>query len=642
MALGVEASGPSQVPNSHLRAIICGGMTQLERDIKVDDDDGDLLPLPRTELDSHANMVLLGKHSFIFDSIPGNKCEVVPFDPSIGSMKSVPIVDGAVAYDSPITNKTYVLLFRNALYIPTLETNLVPPFIMREAGLIVNDIPRIHDPNPSDDSHSIMTDGRDLDLRIPMSLWGIFSFFHTRVPTRDELFHEEKVFLTPDSLDWNPYSDHYARNEDSMTDFEGNLHERRYWKKHKGTETFTDTVSISAYDALADSTFDMMNCTLQEHRIPPDKMTQSMAQIATCDFSDSLLMKAEEGKMQTSIGATSSKLAVRVSELFDSGRSFDEPFTYHLVGDDLDVEEMNFEVDSLVGGPPKKLDAKFLSKIWCIKHDEAEKVLEQSTILMRQGAPNTLSNRFPTNDRAIRYKRIRSVFFTDTFFATSKAGKTTRGNTITQIFVSDKGFVAVYPMKSKGEFKDALKMFCKEVGVPMTLVCDPSGEQTSKEVKHFCHQVGMTLRVLEESTQWANRAERYVGLFKEAVCNDLRRTNSPLCLWDYCLERRARIHNVTPKKLFQLQGQNPTAATFGDITDISNICMFDWYEFCYFREVSDTKFPFQKEQLGRCLGPMKNEGNEMAQAILKMSGSIVPRRTVRRLTVSELHSRSEQ
>ena len=32
----------------------------------------------------------------------------------------------------------------------------------------------------------------------------------------------------------------------------------------------------------------------------------------------------------------------------------------------------------------------------------------------------------------------------------------------------------------------------------------------------------------------------------------------------------------------------------------------------------------------------------MAQAILKMNGSIVPRRTVRRLTVSELHSRSEQ
>lgn len=192
----MEEFGPSREPNDHLRAIICGGMTQLELDYEADDDDGDLLPLPRTELDSHANMVLLGKHSFIFDSAPGNTCEVVPFDPSIGSKTSVPIVDGAVAYDSPVTNKTYVLLFRNALYIPTLETNLIPPFIMREAGLIVNDIPRIHDPNPSDKSHSIMTDGRDSDLRISMSLWGIFSFFHTRIPTRDELFHEKNVFMT--------------------------------------------------------------------------------------------------------------------------------------------------------------------------------------------------------------------------------------------------------------------------------------------------------------------------------------------------------------------------------------------------------------------------------------------------------------
>ena len=60
-------------------------------------------------------------------------------------------------------------------------------------------------------------------------------------------------------------------------------------------------------------------------------------------------------------------------------------------------------------------------------------------------------------------------------------------------------------------------MFCKEIGVPIDLVVDPSGEQTSKAVKKFCHQVGTTLRVLEESTQWANRAELYIGLFKNAI-----------------------------------------------------------------------------------------------------------------------------
>ena len=79
--------------------------------------------------------------------------------------------------------------------------------------------------------------------------------------------------------------------------------------------------------------------------------------------------------------------------------------------------------------------------------------------------------------------------------------------------MSDRGFIAIYPMKSKGEFLDALHQFCKEVGVPTTLVVDPSGEQRKKEVKKFCHQVGTTLRILEESTQWANRAELYVGLF---------------------------------------------------------------------------------------------------------------------------------
>ena len=39
-------------------------------------------------------------------------------------------------------------------------------------------------------------------------------------------------------------------------------------------------------------------------------------------------------------------------------------------------------------------------------------------------------------------------------------------------FVSDKGFVAVYPMKLQAEFQTALYWFCKEAGVPVDLVVD--------------------------------------------------------------------------------------------------------------------------------------------------------------------------
>ena len=66
----------------------------------------------------------------------------------------------------------------------------------------------------------------------------------------------------------------------------------------------------------------------------------------------------------------------------------------------------------------------------------------------------------------------------------------------------------------------------------------------SSEVKKFCNDIGTTLRALEEGTPWSNKAELYIGLIKEAVRKDMRESNSQLCLWDYCVERRARIKEI--------------------------------------------------------------------------------------------------
>ena len=101
------------------------------------------------------------------------------------------------------------------------------------------------------------------------------------------------------------------------------------------------------------------------------------------------------------------------------------------------------------------------------------------------------------NDRMLRYRRIKSNFFTDTMFVT-KAAKSTRGYTMLQLFVLDKRYIALYPMERKNDFQDCLHLFYKEVGVPEILVVDPSGEQTSKSIRQFCIQVGTTLRLLEE------------------------------------------------------------------------------------------------------------------------------------------------
>ena len=164
-----------------------------------------------------------------------------------------------------------------------------------------------------------------------------------------------------------------------------------------------------------------------------------------------------------------------------------------------------------------------------------------------------------------------------------------------------------------------------------------SGEQMSSEVKKFCNDIGTTLRVLDQGTPWSNTADLYIGLIKEAVRKkDMHESNSPLCFWDYCVERRARINNLTAKDAFRLHGSTPHTLTTGDEGDISNLCQYAWYEWCHFRDQT-AAFPNNKEVLGRVLGPARGAGNEMAQWILKAKGELT-RRSLRPLKVDELHS----
>ena len=135
----------------------------------------------------------------------------------------------------------------------------------------------------------------------------------------------------------------------------------------------------------------------------------------------------------------------------------------------------------------------------------------------------------------------------DTFFATKKGGQSSRGHTCCPLFATDKGFIYVVPMKKKSEVLLAIKQFAKEIGAPESFVADMSGEQMSSEVKKFWNDIGTTIRALEEGTPWSNKADSYIGLIKEAVRKDMHESGSPLCFWEYCVERRARINNLQPR-----------------------------------------------------------------------------------------------
>ena len=234
---GIQSLPSLPYPSRHLCSIIQGSISSTSSTSTS-------VQFPsHTELDSHANMVVLGRHAFIFEST-NRTCSVIPFSDTIGTMKDVPIVDGAIAYDNPSTGETTILIVRNALHVPSMEHNLIPPFLMRESGLVVNDVPKIHCSDPDRNDHCIIS--IEHDLKIMLNLNGIFSYFQSRMPLVHELYDAPKVFLTPDASTWNPTCPSFASNEASLTNSDGDISHVNRHRKDPMTSTGEDLFEIDA------------------------------------------------------------------------------------------------------------------------------------------------------------------------------------------------------------------------------------------------------------------------------------------------------------------------------------------------------------------------------------------------------------
>ena len=64
----------------------------------------------------------------------------------------------------------------------------------------------------------------------------------------------------------------------------------------------------------------------------------------------------------------------------------------------------------------------------------------------------------------------------------------------------------------------------------------------------------------------------------------MKESDSPLPFWDYCVEHRAQINNLTANVTFSLHRDNAFISLTGKEVDISNICQYKWYNWCYYRE----------------------------------------------------------
>ena len=180
-----------------------------------------------------------------------------PFSIDCSKLEAVPFVDAVVAYDCPNTLETFLLVVRNGLYVHSMMSNLIPLFVMREAGFKLNGVTNIHieRQNLTNESHCIVstTDGNGTKLRIPIQLDGIFSYFPTRNLTREEIYNCEyikTVYLKPDAAEWDPYNEDYSERGDAFFYFRGYLidHEPKQLKVLDDSDIYEIQVSQERYE----------------------------------------------------------------------------------------------------------------------------------------------------------------------------------------------------------------------------------------------------------------------------------------------------------------------------------------------------------------------------------------------------------
>ena len=205
----------SMVTNDRIYAILADATT-----LGCGIDEDDVIGGYHTELNSHVNMPVLGRHTFILNDT-GRTVEVNPFTPQYKAM-TARLVDGVLMYGCPYSGKSYILVVQNAIHVPSMENNLIPPFMMREARIVINEKAKIHTDDLKDLDHSITSNSAG--FRIPLYIWGIFSYFSTSQPMREDLLAGHDVYVLSPSK-WDPHSEAYGQNEANMTDWEGNVKE---------------------------------------------------------------------------------------------------------------------------------------------------------------------------------------------------------------------------------------------------------------------------------------------------------------------------------------------------------------------------------------------------------------------------------
>ena len=554
----------------------------------------------RTELDSHADTCVCGKNCVMLED-SGVTVNVSPFTNEYASIKNVPI--GTCATSLELENgEVLVLIIHQALFFgDRLPFTLLNPNQLRDNGITVEDVPRQFNENSR---HSIIVPpAGGEELVIPLQLNGVISFINTRRPTQKEL--EENVYVeltSPD--DWEPYSAHYEKREHQAIEESRN---RDIWSIQRISED--DVLSETEIDDWfqdSETRFNQRNAV--QYRITEECRDRMVNAISTwqgvTEFDD------------VDVDLEISKAALITDDECSVGSTEDT------LNDERKISTVSLNEKR------STLTKEELANRWGIGLEAADRTLRVTTQKGIRKVLHPVERRYRTRQNQLRFPTLGTKFYSDTMFSSEPS---CRNFTCAQVFSDGKGFTRFYPMERKREAGEKLYRFVTDVGIPQELITDGAKEETESRWKDVCKEFRIISRTTEPYSPWQNRAEAEIREMKKGMLRIQRKTGSPKRLWCYLGEWYQHVRSLTAGDNPVLNGRSPTERVRGNTPDISEYAQFDWYEYCWLWDSTES-FPKNRKRLVRFIGVAETVGSPMCLWVLTDTGKVMARSSVTKLT----------
>ena len=538
----------------------------------------------RIELDTHADSIVAGANCCIMH-YTGRVCDVSPYRDDYSPIKNVPIVKAATSYQSKHTGQVYILIFNEALWMgDSMKHSLINPNQLRHHGVTVQDNPFSTDP--------LFIANEDQKFNMELMIEGTTIFANTFTPSEKELNTCPHIVLSSPH-EWDPKNVTFPA---SNITFE----EKMYNYNISSIQNDNYNLNITNDDLL----FDLSQINTR---------IINSVQASHCD--------------------TISSFTYNVSSLKTNGDKNKTIKDTNLVKT-LDIGNNDIPLASTFQSSERHSDVspENLSERWFISIKTAKETLKRTTQKFLRSAILPLSRRYRA-DRMFHIKRLQGEWSTDTLDGRTKS---LDGNRYAQVFANKEYFAKIYPMDSKAKAGDALKVFCREFGVPDHLTFDGSGEQNGKNTT-FMKQIrkhNIDHHTTEANLHQQNPAEGVIRELRKKWYRVMVRKQVPTRLWDYGMKWCADIMSLTHTSAGDLNGCIPLSRVTGETPDISEFLDFGFYDYVWYRDNAGLG----PQLAGRWLGVAESRGNLMCYNIINQNGKVVARSSVQRVTQLELQT----